>query len=113
MPSRTAKAPLRTARDVLSRCHHDESLGDLIIMGYIDRINGPLEKTVRDFVPACHGGDIPEHRILYFRNNTEVIWDRAGRVDRIFGSGAGTKAPTSEETLNAVEDAQINMRRVE
>lgn len=39
---------------------------------------------------------IPQHRILYFRKKGndggegegEVVWERATRVDRVFGSGA-------------------------
>ena len=34
---------------------------------------------------------IPQHQILHFRNRHhdkwERIWDRAGRLDRMFGSG--------------------------
>jgi MJ1316 RNA cyclic group end recognition domain len=32
---------------------------------------------------------IPQHRIKYFKRNSdgEVVWDREGRIDKIFGTG--------------------------
>lgn len=32
---------------------------------------------------------IPQHRIKYFKRNTdgEIVWDREARIDKIFGSG--------------------------
>ena len=75
---------------------------------------------VEDFVSAANGGDIPEHRILYFRRNVQneeleaqILWDRAGRVDRIFGSGNGPEAPVAAETLDAARAAVANMVRIE
>jgi hypothetical protein len=72
-----------------------------------------MEKNLLDFVSVTSGGDIPEHRILYFRqppptrnNNNDnndddslvrpedILWDRAGRVDRIFHSGNGPMHPS-------------------
>lgn len=121
MPSKKAK--LRTASDVISRLlydHQGHHSAEDIVLGYTDRIEGPMEKSVKDFVSAGSGGDIPEHRILYFRlasneltREQQILWDRAGRVDRIFGSGRGHDGPIAAETLTAVEQAARNMLRIE
>ncbi len=42
------------------------------------------------WVGECSDEDfIPQHRIKYFKRNSdgEVVWDREGRIDKIFGSG--------------------------
>lgn len=124
MPERKAK--LRTASDVISRLRwsNEEHTGNnqnygLVMMGYTDRIVGPLEKAVKDYVSAKSHGDIPEHRILYFRaaNDSslkeQILWDRAGRVDRIFQSGNGPNAPIAAETLQAIQEAKQNMIQIE
>ena len=150
-----SKKKLRTASDVISRLRwsddnnnaaddndddNDTTAGanrppfSLIMMGYLDRIEGPMEKAVKDYVSASSGGDIPEHRIIYFRraetdnysssshNNIsssiiiseqQILWDRVGRVDRIFGSGDGPDAPVAPETVAAVKAAIQNMDRIE
>lgn len=124
MSSSKKKSKLRTASDVISRLLYDQDQQpENILLGYMDRIEGPMEKSVQDFVSADHGGDLPEHRILYFRladnnelttrNNEQILWDRAGRVDRIFGSGQGRDAPIATETVTAVEQAVQNMLRIE
>lgn len=43
---------------------------------------------------------IPQHRIKYFKRNSdgEIVWDREGRVDRIFGSGLTGKSVDEGET---------------
>ena len=132
----TKKVKLRTARDVISRLRwSDDDLiesGDprqqnvggesttTVLMGYMDRIEGPMEKNVKDYVAADSGGDIPEHRILYFRRHRatgvedrDILWDRVGRVDKIFGSGNGNEAPVANETKEAVTQAMQNMLRIE
>jgi len=30
-----------------------------VLIGYDDRVNGPMEKSLDDFVPIQEGGDIP------------------------------------------------------
>jgi len=145
MATATKKSKLRTAGDVLSRIRW-ESVDVLessvttagnrasgeseIILGYIDRIEGPMEKNVKDYVSAKHGiGDLPEHRIQYFRRNTldsagidsipsaevetAILWDRNGRVDKIFGSGNGSDARVADETVQTVRTAVANMIRIE
>jgi uncharacterized protein (UPF0248 family) len=132
MPEKKAK--LRTASDVISRLrwsdgeqhqdHHERventNNNGLVMIGYSDRIVGPMEKAVKDYVSAKADGDIPEHRILYLRRaaddqplEEQILWDRSGRVDRIFQSGNGSDAPVAPETLKAVREAKENMIRIE
>ena len=135
MATATKKSKLRTAGDVMSRLRWEsidggESEKSDIILGYIDRIEGPMEKNVKDYVSAKHGiGDLPEHRIQYFRKNnldsagidsipsaevaTAILWDRNGRVDKIFGSGNGSDATVAAETVQTVRTAVANMIRIE
>jgi endonuclease/exonuclease/phosphatase family metal-dependent hydrolase len=114
------KTKLRTASDVLSRLRWSaEEDCTSVMMGYDDRINGPMEKCVDDYKPIDEGGDIPEHRIQYFRKvetgasmDQTIVWDREGRVDRIFGSGNGARAPVAPATVQRATDAIINMKRL-
>ena len=63
---------------------------------------------------------IPQHRIMYFRKKGEEdgrrVWDRATRLDRLFGSGVapvaavegvrqGEKLPEDEDDV-AVEESE-------
>lgn len=145
MSTTTRKSKLRTAADVLSRLRWEsidvtdstamtggevEGRESDMVMGYMDRIEGPMEKNVKDYVSAKHGsfGDLPEHRIQYFRTNTldlrridnipsaevakSVVWDRNGRVDKIFGSGNGN-SEIAPETIQKVRTAVDNMIRIE
>jgi len=107
----TKKAKLRTVADVISRIHWDPQHYNCIL-GYDDRLHGPLESPVEDFVPISKGGDLPEHRIWYIRSDELVLWDKLGRVDRLFGSGAGADAPASIDCQRLIEEAQINMERL-
>lgn len=118
------KTKLRTASDVISRLKwstldesKNESFGQVFV-GYIDRINGPMEKPVEDFASINSGGEIPEHRIIYFRTskddaNPSILWDRSARIDRIFGSGEGKDGETALETKQAVKQAKETMARLE
>lgn len=129
----TKKAKLRTISDVISRLQWDPpgDYGDDAItgasfwLGYDDRIRGPLETNLADFKGIQDGGDIPEHRIFYVRVEQRrpaaasqsswarsVLWDRRGRVDRVFGSGAGATAPIAAETLQTLHRARHNMQEV-
>jgi len=116
-----SKNKLRTASDILSRLRWDASQGidpSAVLIGYMDRIEGPMEKPVKDFISASTGGDIPEHRILYFRRSNgrqgrHVLWDRVGRVDRVFGSGQGRDAPVANDTIQRIQEAKRNMQRIE
>jgi MJ1316 RNA cyclic group end recognition domain len=125
---------LRTARDVWNRLRHDERFfQNDIRIGYRDTIVGPLEIGLHDFLSSSEGGDVPEHRIVYFRRRLgmnvngnitaqeeeekecgviDILWDRLGRVDKIFGSGRGNEAPISAETMEMARQAIINTREL-
>ena len=86
---------LRPAKDILSRLRHDPALMESdFIVGYHDRHAAVMEMDVSAWKG---GGDvtdedwIPQHRIMYFRKKGDEegrrIWDRAARLDRLFGSG--------------------------
>ena len=95
--TQNSKPSLRPAKDILSRIRHDPALNESdFIVGYIDR-HAP-EMMEMD-VLAWKGGVadvtdeewIPQHRIMYFRKKGDEegrrVWDRATRLDRLFGSG--------------------------
>ena len=104
--NQNAKPSLRPAKDILSRIRHDPSLHEAdFIVGYIDRHEPEMMEMD---VAAWKGGVadvtdeewIPQHRIMYFRKKGDEegrrVWDRATRLDRLFGSGV-TPVPTIEE----------------
>lgn len=110
-----AKRKLRTAADVISRLKWDISFQDLqedLVLGYNDRIHGPLEKSLQDYVPASQGGDIPEHRINYFRVGKDILWDRRSRLDKIFTGSGSQHATVCEETLSDVVHSQSTAMRL-
>lgn len=79
------KNKLRTSEDVYGRLKWDTSFTqDDVIIGYKDRFRGMMEVPYVDFTP---GGDIPYHRIYYFRNAEGFVWDRDTRLDLIYHSG--------------------------
>lgn len=63
-------------------------------MGYLDRFRGMLEIPLLEFIP---GGDVPWHRVYYFKKGREVMWDRNTRLDRIFGSGETSSKEEEED----------------
>jgi len=100
--SDTRKPRLRTSEEVYQRLKwdHPYSIGSVFV-GYTDRFVGPMEMPLGDLQP---GGDIPFHRIIYFRTdefteNDGVIWDRLRRVDFLFNSG-------ETQALNDVSNAE-------
>ena len=88
-------------------------------MGYLDRHEKePLEMNVTEWKGGVSDVTdeefIPQHRILYFRRKGDPegrkVWERASRLDRIFGSGVleveeagGTES--RREEFGDVEDA--------
>lgn len=89
-----SKTKLRPASDVLNRLRWDPSLdpSDYII-GYEDRFLGAKETGLEKWKTEQTDEEfIPQHRILYFKKkgddgNGEVVWERATRIDKVFGSG--------------------------
>lgn len=108
-----SKPSLRPANDILSRIRHDPSLSRSdFIVGYIDRHTPQLmEMNVSEWkggvTDVTDEEWIPQHRIMYFRKKGDDegrrVWDRAERLDRLFGSGV---EPVEEkrESKNAEED---------
>lgn len=104
---------LRPASDILSRIRHDPDLDESdYIVGYHDRHE---PEAVEMAVSAWKGGGdvtdeewIPQHRILYFRRDSdgELVWHRGQRLDKLFGSGIQITAEKAIEEANlALEKA--------
>lgn len=96
---------LRPAKDILSRIRHDPDLGgeSQYVVGYLDRHErDPLEMDVTEWKGGVSDVTdeefIPQHRILYFRKKGDAegkkVWERATRLDRIFGSGVSPEDET-------------------
>jgi len=92
------KKKMRTASDVIRRIQWQKELkSEDFTVGYLDRFLGVQEKefgafswddiaTVDDYAVFA----IPKHRIQYFKYRGTMIWDKASRVDNVFGStGSG------------------------
>jgi len=89
---RKQKKKLRTVMDVVNRVQWDEQYNpEHFIVGYLDRFDGLVEEeflnfdwsdvtTVDDWESFC----IPKHRVYYFKQHGEVVWDRKTRTDKIF-----------------------------
>ncbi|KAF1844016.1 uncharacterized protein K460DRAFT_287753 [Cucurbitaria berberidis CBS 394.84] len=98
---------LRPASDVLNRLRWDPSLDPAdYIIGYEDRFLGARETGLEKWKTEQTDEEfIPQHRILYFKKRGgdsegakgEVVWERATRIDRVFGSGAGDGSGQEEQ----------------
>lgn len=93
--AKAAKRPgagkFRPAVDVMNRLRWDDSMdsGDYLV-GYEDRFAGIKEKDLGEWKNEQTDDEfIPQHRIAYFKRQSDgvVIWDRAARLDLLFGSG--------------------------
>jgi poly(A) polymerase Pap1/uncharacterized protein (UPF0248 family)/endonuclease/exonuclease/phosphatase family metal-dependent hydrolase len=90
-----SSSKLRPASDLLNRLRWDPSLDPSeYIVGYEDRFLGAKETGLERWKTEQTDDEfIPQHRILYFKKKGEgggkIVWERATRIDRIFGSGAG------------------------
>ncbi|CAE7679320.1 Leng9 [Symbiodinium sp. CCMP2456] len=110
-PGQGSKLRLRTSEDVYHRLIHDERFrAAKVIMGYEDRFLGPLEVQLLDFRP---GGDIPYHRVYYFREEEHVLWDRRARLDRVFGTGEAVSQAAAAETKEAICRAKQTMMKID
>lgn len=93
-------AKLRPASDVLNRLRWDPNLDPAdYIIGYEDRFLGAKETGLEKWKTEQTDEEfIPQHRILYFRKKFneegngkgEIVWERATRMDKVFGSGSGS-----------------------
>ena len=74
-------APMRTSREVYDRIRWDARFDPTrFVIGYEARLPAPKEVAFTAFVPD---GDIPWHRVLYFREGDAVVWDRRTRHDAL------------------------------
>ena len=75
------KPRLRTSEEVFNRILWDRELvpGEFTVT-YKDRFDGMIEVPFLEFPTE----DVPFHRIWLFKKNGEVVWDRAGRTDKVF-----------------------------
>ncbi|KAM8791816.1 LOW QUALITY PROTEIN: leukocyte receptor cluster member 9 [Rhynchonycteris naso] len=111
--AKTKKPPLRTAAAVIQRIRWDPRLDPAdFSVGYTDRFLGVVEEPFSAFCwdePLAALGPgllaVPQHRVRYFRFRGRVVWDRASRTDRVFGSGSAEgRGPTILDVLDR-EDA--------
>lgn len=84
---------MRTADDVIKRLRHDAAVDARhAAVGYLDRFDGVLEMPLCQFNVGVDLPDaIPQHRIAYFKYGGEVVWDKAARLDAVFGSSGSTR----------------------
>ncbi|XP_076986911.1 leukocyte receptor cluster member 9 [Tamandua tetradactyla] len=103
------KPPLRTAAAVIQRIRWDPRLDPAdFSVGYADRFLGVREEPFSAFCwdePLAALGPgilaVPQHRVRYFRFRGRLVWDRASRTDRVFGSGlAAGRGPTILDALD-------------
>jgi uncharacterized protein (UPF0248 family) len=76
-------------------------------IGYLERFEGIKEMPMSKWVRETSDEDfIPQHRIKYFKRSSdgEVVWDREGRVDKIFGSGLTGQVAGKSESEAESED---------
>ena len=93
---------MRTAIDVIHRAEHDSSYEpSRVVIGYTDRLTatGVREQPLgtlnfHDDLAALYDRVdlvVPQHRIEYIKyTGVGVIWHKANRIDRVFGSTGGT-----------------------
>jgi len=115
---RHGKLPsMKTAADVISRLQWDKQLPvDKFTVGYIDRFRGVLEQPFTAFcwedlasVDDYEVLAIPQHRIQYFKYSGSKVWEKATRLDLIFGSTGdqrGIVQVMEEVDRNKVEDEE-------
>ncbi len=88
---RTAKKKMRTSLDVFNRVRFDVQYDrDLFTIGYTDRFIGIIETSFNEFAIATEDPTaesfIPWHRVVYFKNDGEIVWDRRTKTDKVFDS---------------------------
>lgn len=75
-------AKQRTSREVYDRIRWDPQLDPgAYTIGYDAHAQGIKEVPYLSFVPD---GDIPWHRVWYFRAGDRIVWDRRTRYDEVF-----------------------------
>jgi uncharacterized protein (UPF0248 family) len=86
-PNTNSTGKLRPGKEVLNRMKFDGKydVGDFVV-GYIDRKEGILEKSVKEWEEFGQ-----EELMAYVRNvkSDEIVWDKARKVDLVFGRKGG------------------------
>lgn len=89
-PKPPGAGKFRPAADVMNRLRWDEKMDTSdYLVGYEDRFVGIIEKELGEWKSEQTDEEfIPQHRIAYFKRRSDgvVVWERAARVDLIFGS---------------------------
>ena len=94
---------MRTARDVIDRCFWDERFdAERVAVGYVDRLaGGVVERPLCSFTwddLAAVGPEalaVPQHRIEYVKYDGVRVWDKATRLDMVFGSSVESRSRPS------------------
>lgn len=93
----TGMSKLPSAEEIYHRIRWDPELdGHRFTIGIEDRALGIQEVPFSSYV---EGGDIPFHRIQYFRCGDTVIWDRRSRIDRLASLRQTSGSPAEPTTL--------------
>ncbi|WP_338867641.1 poly(A) polymerase [Myxococcus stipitatus] len=80
-----------TSREVYHRIRWDPRLDAReFVIGYDAHGESLEEMPFEAFVPD---GEIPWHRVWYFKRGREVMWDRKERIDRLSHSGPAEETP--------------------
>ena len=112
----------RPTEDVYYKLKHDyEEIWDVpnVVIGYHDRIRGAMECPFHSFSPIKDGGDIPFHRLRYFRHLVRGILYVRGGIDAIFhtsrpeGIVEGFGVAADEEMKSNINESERNKRIVE
>ena len=104
---------MKTAADVISRLQWDKQLPiDKFTVGYVDRFKGVLEQPFNAFcwedlasVDDYEVLAIPQHRIQYFKYSGSKVWEKATRLDVIFGSTGDDRG-----ILQVMEEVDLSRR---
>src|SRR5215213_9502079 len=101
-PSGEPPAKMRTSREVYNLIKWDGRFdGAQYVIGYDDHASPePREIAYRDFDPE---GDIPWHRVVYFRAPSGLVWDRRTRLDAIAAPAPGAPASPAGEAAAPLE----------
>lgn len=114
IPRQDASKKLVPAGEVLRRIQYDYNLAekDFSVVHY-DRVDDNLVETPMDAPNTSVAGReerfvfaIPEHRIMKIKYKEQIVWDREGRLDRVFGSMNG-----NGETIDQLIDAYDEWKR--
>jgi uncharacterized protein (UPF0248 family) len=87
--STPSKAPrMKTSEEVYNRIKWNPDYDpDDFVIGYEDRFVGIQEAKLSTFDRDVTSETfIPWHRVMYFKRQDEVVWDRRIRMDKVFGS---------------------------